>query len=115
MGDCSSTKKTFRIKANAKHRNTPRIISAVRSASMAGRTIDVTIITCSVNLVKENSGLKAHRMLAPANIRYARRQMMWGGKVSLERFRKAKTREIAASAGQKILFSRRGARLSASL
>ena len=36
---------------------------------------------------------------------------MWGGKVSLprrERFRTAKTTEIAAIAGQKILFSQRG-------
>ena len=32
---------------------------------------------------------------------------MWGGKVSLERFRNAKTTEIAAIAGQKILFSQR--------
>ena len=35
---------------------------------------------------------------------------MWGGKVSCkrERFRTAKTTEIAAIAGQKILFSQRG-------
>jgi hypothetical protein len=33
--------------------------------------------------------------------------MMWGGKVSLERFRTAKTTEIAAIEGQKILFSGR--------
>jgi hypothetical protein len=53
----------------------------------------------------ENSGLKAHRTLAPANARYARRQMMWGGKVRRERFPTAKTTEIAVMAGQKILFS----------
>ena len=57
--------------------------------------------------MNEISGLKAHRTLAPANARYARRQMMLGGKLSLKRFRPAKTREIAASAGQKILFSGR--------
>ena len=103
-----STKKTFRNAANAKHRNKPRIRSAVRTASMAGRTMDVTIITCCTNLMNESSGLKAHRTLAPANARYARRQMMWGGQVRLprrERFRTAKTTEIAAMAGQKILAS----------
>src|SRR6516162_1683763 len=92
-----STKKTFKIEANAKHRNSPRIISAVRTASMAGRTMDVTIITCCTNLMNENSGLKAHRTLAPANARYASKQMMGGGKVSLprrERFCTAKTTEI---------------------
>jgi hypothetical protein len=57
--------------------------------------------------MNESSGLKAHRTLAPANARHARRQMMLGGKLSLKRFRPAKTREIAASAGQKILFSGR--------
>jgi hypothetical protein len=57
--------------------------------------------------MNESSGLKAHRTLAPANARYARRQTMLGGKLSLERFRATKTREIAASAGQKILFSGR--------
>ncbi len=41
-----STKKTFKIEAKAKHRKRPRIISAVRAASMPGRTMDVTIITC---------------------------------------------------------------------
>ena len=34
---------------------------------------------------------------------------MWGGQVSLDQFRMAKRTEIAASVGQKILFSRRGA------
>src|SRR5580693_1214635 len=110
-GGLPITKKTFTIEANAKHRNRPRIISVVRAASMAGRTMDVTIITCCTNLMNESSGLKAHRTLAPANARYARRQMMWGGKVSLtrrERFCAARTTEIATSAGQKILFSGRG-------
>ena len=74
-----STKKTFRVEANAKHRNTPRITSAVRSASMTGRTVDVIIITCAINLVNANPGLKAHRTLAPQKARSARRQMMWGG------------------------------------
>src|SRR5262249_10536221 len=106
-GGLPSTKKTFRIEANAKHRNRARIISAVRAASMAGRTMDVRIITCCANLMNDSSGLKAHRTLAPANTRYARRQMMLGGRLSLERFRPAKAREIAASAGQKNLFSGR--------
>jgi hypothetical protein len=78
---------------------------------MPGRTIDVRTITCCVNLVNELSGLKAHKTLAPANIRYARRQMMWGGKIGLlkrERFRTANTTEIAAIAGQKILFGMPG-------
>jgi hypothetical protein len=60
--------------------------------------------------MNESSGLKAHRTLAPANARYARKQMMCGGKVTLprrERFRTAKTTEITAIAGQKILFSGR--------
>jgi hypothetical protein len=58
--------------------------------------------------MNESSGLKAHRTLAPANARYTRRQMMWGGQAKLakrERFRTAKRTEIAARAGQKILFS----------
>ena len=60
--------------------------------------------------MNECSGLKAHRTLAPASIRYVRRKMMWGGKRSRtrrERFRTAKPTEIAAMAGQKILFSER--------
>jgi hypothetical protein len=104
-----STKKTFRIEANAKHRNTLCIISAVRGDAMAGKTMDVTIISCSKSLLSENSGLKAHRTLAPARARYAKSKMMWGGKASLDQFRMAKITEIAASAGQKILFSTRGA------
>ena len=75
------TKKIFRIAAGAKqNRNRPRIISAVGAASMAGRTIDVTIIACCANLMVETLGLKDHRTLAPANARYTRKQMMWGGK-----------------------------------
>jgi hypothetical protein len=70
--------------------------------------MDVTIVSCRINLMAENSGLKAHRTLAPASARYAKRQMMWGGRVSLDQFRMTKTTEIAARAGQKILFSRRG-------
>jgi len=58
--------------------------------------------------MNESSGLKAHMTLAPARARYARRQMMWGGIVRRERFRTAKTTEIAAMAGQKILGSGRG-------
>jgi hypothetical protein len=58
--------------------------------------------------MNESSGLKAHRTLAPANARYARRQMMWGGKVRRDRFCTAKETAIAAMAGQKILFSGRG-------
>src|ERR1700730_12901127 len=110
IGALPSTKNTFRIDANAKHRNIPRIISAVRAASIAGRTIDVIIITCCTNLMNESSGAKAHRTLAPANARYARRQTMWGGKESLlrrERVRTAKMMEIVANAGQTILFSGR--------
>ena len=110
-GGPPSTKKTFRIEANAKHRNRPRIISAVRAASMAGRTMDVTTIISCTNLMNESSGLKAHRTLAPANARYASRQMMWGGNVRLprrERYLTANPTEIAAIAGQKILGSRRG-------
>jgi hypothetical protein len=60
--------------------------------------------------MNELFGLKAHRTLAPAKARYANKQMMWGGQVSLprrERFCAAKTAEIAAMAGQKILFSGR--------
>jgi hypothetical protein len=57
--------------------------------------------------MNESSGLKAHTTLAPANARYTRRQMIWGGKVTRERFCTAKTTEIAARAGQKILFSGR--------
>jgi hypothetical protein len=74
---------------------------------MAGRIMDVTTITSCTNLMDESSDLKAHRTLAPANARYARRQMMWGGQVSLpkrERFSTAEMTEIAAMAGQKILF-----------
>jgi hypothetical protein len=85
---------------------------------MAGRTVDVTIITCSINLVNESSGLKAHKTLVPANARYARRQMMWGGKVSLptrELFRTAKIMKITTNAGQKILFSGRGVIMACSL
>ncbi len=70
--------------------------------------MDVRTITCSTNLVNEMSGLKAHTVLAPANATYARRQTMWGGKVRLrrrERFRTAKTMEIAAITDQKNLFS----------
>ena len=39
---------------------------------------------------------------------------MWGAKVRRERFRAAKTTEIAAMAGQKILFSGRGSSMSCS-
>src|ERR1700692_1245780 len=107
-GSPPSTKKTFRIEANAKQRNRARIISALRSASKAGTTTDVTTITCCTNLINELSGLKAHRALAPANARHAKRQRMWGGQISLpkrERFRTAKMTEIAVMAGQKILAS----------
>ena len=106
-----STKKTFRMEATTKQRNPPRIKSIVRSASIAGRTIDVTIIDCCANLVNEISGRKAHRTLAPANARYARRQMMFGGNASLprrERLCTAITIEIAAKMGQKIRLSIRG-------
>ena len=41
-----NTKKAFKIKENAKQKNRPRIISVVRATSIAGRTMDVTIITC---------------------------------------------------------------------
>src|SRR5467141_3890000 len=82
---------------------------------MAGRTMDVTIIASNTNLLSEKSGLKAHRTLAPATARYAKRQIMWGGKVRRDQFRTTKTTEIAASAGQKILFSGRGAMTLCSL
>jgi hypothetical protein len=77
--------------------------------------MDVTIIACCGNLMTETSGLKAHETLAPASARYAKRQMMWGGKVRRDQFRKAKTTAIAASTGQKILFSQRGAMVACSL
>src|ERR1700730_18456672 len=105
-GSLPSTKKTFRMEANAKQRNRARIMSVLRSASKAGTTTDVTIITCCTNLMNELSGLKAHRQLAPANATHAKRQRMWGGQVSLpkrERFCMAKMTEIAEMAGQKIL------------
>lgn len=106
IGSLPSTIKTFRIEANAKQKNRARIISALRSASKAGTTTDVTTITCCTNLINEVSGLKAHRTLAPANATHAKRQRMWGGQVSLpkrERFCMAKMTEIAEMAGQKIL------------
>ena len=59
--------------------------------------------------MNEISGLKDHETLAPANAKYAKREIMWGGKVSLDQFRIAKMMEIAAIAGQKILCSSRGA------
>ena len=52
--------------------------------------------------MNERSGLKAHSTLAPANVRYASRQMMCGGKIRRERFCATKATEIAAMAGQKI-------------
>src|SRR5690349_9837531 len=109
MGSWVSTMGTLRTQANAKHRNRPRIMSVAGFASRTGRTIDVTIITCSTYLLNESSGLKAHRTLAPANARYPKRHLMLGGKVSLDQFPATRTSEIAANAGQKILFSRRGA------
>src|SRR5215471_17775399 len=60
--------------------------------------------------MNELSGTIAQTALAPANATYASRQMMWGGQVSLpkrERFCTANATEIAAMAGQKILFSGR--------
>jgi hypothetical protein len=57
--------------------------------------------------MNEISGLKAHRTLAPANAKYARRQIRLGGKVRRERFRTVKMTAIATMAGQKILLSRR--------
>src|SRR5215510_5059636 len=108
MGVWLSTTKTFRIKANAKHRKTARIISVVRTANIPGNTMDVTIVTCSTNLMSENSGLNAHKILNPANARYANSQMMWGDKVNRDQFRAARTTAITASAGQIILFSGRG-------
>src|ERR1700729_117929 len=59
--------------------------------------------------MNECSGLKLQRTLAPANARYASRQMMWGGKVRRERFCAVNIAAIAAMAGQKILVSGRGA------
>ena len=67
----------------------------------------MTIIACRANLVAEISGLKAHRMLVPANARYTSRQITLGGRVRRERFCRIKMTEIAARAGQKILFSGR--------
>src|SRR5262249_32599510 len=107
-GGLPSTKKTVRIEANAKHRKRARIISAVRAANMTGRTMDVRIIACCVNLMNERSGLKAHRTLAPASARYAKRQMMWGGKVSLDQFRMTKRRRSQRAQARKI-YSPRGA------
>ena len=74
---------------------------------MAGRTIDVTIITSCTILMKESSGFTDYRTLAPASARYAKRQIMWGGNVRRERFRNTKTMEIAVTTGQKILLSGR--------
>ena len=103
--DPPSTKKTFKIEADAKHRNRPRIISAVGAASMAGRTMDVTTIACCANLVNEIPGFKAHGTLAPANARYTRRQTIGGGKGlgRREPCRAAEKTEIAARTGQNIL------------
>ena len=41
-----ATKYKFKNNANATQRNIARIISTVRFASMAGRTTEVTIISC---------------------------------------------------------------------
>jgi hypothetical protein len=67
------------------------------------RSLDVTTITCRTN---ETSGLKAQRTLAPANARYAKRQMLWGRKLRAMLYRQ--DNRIAVMAGQKILGSRRG-------
>src|SRR5262245_32759690 len=79
---------------------------------MAGRTMDVIIIAWLTNLIDETSGLKADKMLVPANARYASRQRMWGGKVSLRRreaCRTANESEIAANVDHAYLFSGWGA------
>jgi hypothetical protein len=77
--------------------------------------MDVTINISRTNLLEEKSGLKAHRALVPASARYAKRHLIWGGKVSLDQFRIIRTRVIAAKVGQKILFSGRGAIMLCSL
>lgn len=59
--------------------------------------------------VDEASGLYAHKTLAPANAKYAKRLIMCGGKVSLDQFRIAKMTEMAVIGGQKILCARLGA------
>src|SRR4051794_12569751 len=105
-----NTKNRLTTKANAKHKYRLRTISAARVASRAGKTMDVTIITCWTNLTNADSGLNAHSTLAPANERYATRQMMWGARVTLprrEKFCAANRIEITAMAGQKTLFSSR--------
>jgi hypothetical protein len=105
-----NTKKTFRIEATAKHRNRGRIISAVRADTIAGRTIDVTIITWSTKRVNETSGLMAQLTLAPASTRYAKSATMCGGHVRLRRreeYRSARATAIAATIGQKNRFSGR--------
>src|SRR6185437_2710290 len=109
-GEFSSTKATFRIAAGAKHqRNRPRRISEDGAASSAGSIMHVTIIACCANLANERLGLKAHRTLAPAKARYARRQMRWEGKGlgRRERCCSALATEIAAITGQNILVSMR--------
>src|SRR5262245_44331922 len=77
---------------------------------MAGRIIDVTIMTCCANRINESSDEKAHITLAPAKTRYATRQKMCEGQIILpisSRFFTASTTEIAAIIGQKILCSGR--------
>src|SRR5690242_13528578 len=106
IGSPLSTKKTFNIEATAKQRNSARIISVLRSASRAGIITDRTTITCCKNLMKELSGLKAHKVLAPANATHAKRQRMWGGQASLlkrEWFCMTRMMETAAMEGQKRL------------
>src|SRR6185437_2527482 len=109
-GEFSNTKATFRIAAGAKHhRNRPRRMSDPGAANRVGRTMHVTIIACWANRANERPGLKAHRTLAPAKARYAKRQMRWEGKGlgRRERCCSALATEIAAITGQNILVSMR--------
>ena len=107
-GEYHELKKICKMEANAKHKNTPRIMSVFRAANMPGKKIDIIIVTWLTNLMNDASGLKDHRMLAPLKATYVRRQIMAGGRVSPRRrelFFTAKRTEIPAKASQKYLFS----------
>jgi len=69
MGGRPMTKNTLRMVAIAKHRNRPRARSAFRDASIAGTTMETTIIACCEKRMNEVSGLNAHNTLVPANAR----------------------------------------------
>src|SRR5262245_62155902 len=104
------TKNTFKIAANAKIRNRPWIVSTGRVEVIVVKTTALTIMNCCANLMKDNSGEKAHRTLMPAKPRYSRTQRTCGDQETLrrrEKFRTARINATVAIAGQKNLFSMR--------